>query len=160
MGSTAGIDVVIGAALSTADAGLFRLVARLLTVGSDILFQPFRAHMWVSLPPLQSDPDCFSKTAFNLLEVFGVGLFAAMIGFSLVAAPLFGLLLDPEWQRAVPVVYALALARVIGLPLYTTEVVFALTNKTGFMAVTAVIATTLSIAGALITAPAGLYILA
>ncbi len=158
LGQTAVVDVVIGGALSTADAGLFRLVARLLTAGSDILFQPFRASMWVSLPPLQNDPANFGKTALNLLEVFGIGLFAAMIGASLIVAPTFELILDPAWQGAIPVFYALALARVIGLPLYATEVVFALTNRTTFMAGAALIVTILTVAAAFLTAHAGLYV--
>ncbi len=156
--STALVDVLIGAVLSTADAGLFRFVMRLLTVASDVLYQPFRAAMWVSLSPLQSDHEAFSKTVFKLLEIFGVGLFAAMAGAALIAAPVFHLMFAPEWQRAVPVVYAIALTRLVALPQYASEFVFALKNRTGYMTLSAIAAIVLNVVTAFVTAPFGLYV--
>lgn len=160
MGSSAGVDLIVGARLSVADAGLFRLVTRLLTVGSDVLYQPFRAAMWVSLPPLQKDHEAFSRTAFYLLEVFGVGLFATMAGSALIAAPAFDLAFSPDWQRAVPVVYAIALARLFTLPQMASEFVFALKSRMTIMTTGAIVSSLLGIGAALLSAPGGLYVFA
>ncbi|MFN3523116.1 MAG: oligosaccharide flippase family protein [Phenylobacterium sp.] len=160
LGSVAAVDVLIGAGLGTADAGLFRLVSRLLTMASDVLFQPFRAMMWVSLPPLQHDRAAFGRTSLQLLEVFGVGFFALMAGAALIAGPVFPLVFDPEWHNAASIVLILAVARLVGIPAYLCEVVFALQNRTGTMAATALFGAVLSAAAAFLVAPYGLLPLA
>jgi len=156
MGTTAAVDVMIGAVLSTADAGLYRLAMRMLTMGSDVLFQPLRAMMWVSLPPLQDNAREFSRTALRLLEVFGVGYFAIMVGAALVAGPVFVLAFDPEWSRAIVVVYILVLARLLIMPSFLAETVFALKSRTRSLTRAAVINATLTTAAALVVAPHGL----
>lgn len=158
MGSVAAVDVLIGALLTTADAGLFRLASRLLTMVSDVLFQPFRAVSWVSLAPLQNDKAAFGPTSVRLLEVFGVGYFAVVAGVALVAAPIFPLVFQPDWERAAPVVLALAVARLISMPTMISEVILALKNRTAFMTTAAMITIGLNVGAAYLAGPHGLVV--
>jgi O-antigen/teichoic acid export membrane protein len=156
MGSTAALDVTIAAVLSTADAGVYRLVQRLLNMGSDVIYQPFRAIMWVRLPPLQNDIKAFGRTALEVLEVYAVGLFAILVGVALIAAPAFPLVFDPEWHDVGVVVIIVAVSRLILTPGSLSEVVFALSNRTAILTRSALLLAVLSLVSAFVAAPFGL----
>jgi O-antigen/teichoic acid export membrane protein len=68
-GAGAITDLFIGTALSVADAGLFRLANRLVNLGTDILFQPFRSSLWVRLPPLRQNPTAFAHATLEMTEL-------------------------------------------------------------------------------------------
>jgi PST family polysaccharide transporter len=156
LGGTAVIDVTIGALLGAREAGIYRLVVRLLTIGADILFQPFRAALWVRLPQMHDDTPALRRAYMDLVEVFGVGMFAAMTGMTLIAAPMFGLFFKPEWQDAVPLVALLAISRLIYVPGMAGEVIFALSNHMRFLMQFSVASAVLMVGAAFVSAHFGL----
>ncbi len=155
-GSTALIDLTIGSLLSLGDAGLFRLANRLLTIGSDLLFQPFKALLWVELPPLRRDSAAFAAKLMQLTEIFGAGYFAVVWGMALIAGVALPLLLGPEWQAASSAVMALGLARLISMPMSAAEAVFALNNRNRLIVWSSVIGSIVSVAVIYVAAPYGL----
>jgi len=157
LGSTALIDVMIGSFLNLGDAGLFRLANRLLNIGNDILFQPFKALLWVELPPLRNDPKAFTAKLMALMEIYGTGMFAVVWGMALIAASALPLLLGPEWQAAAPVTMTLALARLINLPTSAAEAVFPLNNRNRLFLISSLITSGAYILAILIAAPHGIF---
>lgn len=155
-GSTALIDLTIGSLLSLGDAGLFRLANRLLTIGSDLLFQPFKALLWVELPPLRRDAAAFAAKLMRLTEIFGAGYFAVVWGMALVAGTILPLLLGPEWQAATSAIIALGLARLIHMPMSAAEAVFALNNRNRLIIWSSVAAALVSVTVIYFAAPHGL----
>ncbi len=157
LGCNALIDVMIGAFLNLADAGLFRLANRLLNIGNDILFQPFRALLWVELPPLRGDPKAFNAKLMSLVEIYGTGLFAVVWGMALIAGAALPLLLGSQWQAAAPAVMTLALARLIGLPTSPAEAVFPLNNRNHLFVMSSLVSSGAYIAAIYLAAPHGLF---
>ena len=155
-GSTALIDLTIGSLLSLGDAGLFRLANRLLTIGSDLLFQPFKALLWVELPPLRRDAAAFTAKLMRLTEIFGAGYFAVVWGMALIAGVALPLLLGTQWQAAAPAIIALGLARLISMPMSAAEAVFALNNRNKLIVWSSVIASIVSVTVIYFAAPYGL----
>jgi O-antigen/teichoic acid export membrane protein len=154
-GAAAITDLFIGTALSVADAGLFRLANRLVNLGTDILFQPFRSTLWVRLPPLRDLSTPFARATLEMTEVFGVGLFAIIGGMAVTASAALPLVLGQKWKAAIPVVCALAIGRLISMPNCSAEAVLALRNRERFMVVSSFCGSTLTLAAIIISAPYG-----
>jgi O-antigen/teichoic acid export membrane protein len=155
-GAAAITDLFIGTALSVADAGLFRLANRLVNLGTDILFQPFRSTLWVRLPPLRHSPAPFARATLEMSEVFGVGLFAVIGGMAVTASAALPLVLGQKWQAAVPVVCALAIGRLISMPNCSAEAVLALRDRERFMVVSSFWGSLLTLAAIIFSAPYGI----
>jgi O-antigen/teichoic acid export membrane protein len=155
-GAAAITDLFIGTALSVADAGLFRLANRLIGLGTDILFQPFRSTMWVRLPPLRDMPAPFARATLEMTEVFGVGLFAVLGGMAVTASAALPLVLGQKWQGAVPVVCALAIGRLISMPNCAAEPVLALRDRVRFMVVSSIWGSILTLSAIIVAGPYGI----
>jgi O-antigen/teichoic acid export membrane protein len=155
-GAAAITDLFIGTALSVADAGLFRLANRLVSLGTDILFQPFRSALWVRLPPLRENPTAFARATLEMTEVFGVGLFAVIGGMAVTASAALPLVLGAKWQGAVPVVCALAIGRLVSMPNNSAEAVLALRDRVRFMVVSSIWGSILTLAAIVVSAPYGI----
>jgi O-antigen/teichoic acid export membrane protein len=150
-GAAAITDLFIGTALSMADAGLFRLANRLVNLGTDILFQPFRSTLWVRLPPLRHIPAPFARATLEMTEVFGVGLFAVIGGMAVTASAVLPLVLGQKWQGAVPVVCALAIGGLISMPNSSAEAVLALRDRVRFMVVSSIWGSILTLAAIVVS---------
>jgi O-antigen/teichoic acid export membrane protein len=156
-GAAAITDLFIGTALSVADAGLFRLANRLVNLGGDILFQPFRSTLWVRLPPLRYSPAPFARATLEMTEVFGVGLFAVLGGMAVTASAALPLVLGQKWQGAVPVVCVLAIGRLVSMPNCSAEAVLALRDRERFMVVSSIWGSILTLAAMVVSAPYGIF---
>jgi O-antigen/teichoic acid export membrane protein len=155
-GAAAITDLFIGTVLSVADAGLFRLANRLVSLGTDILFQPFRSALWMRLPPLRQNPTAFARVTLEMTEVFGVALFAVIGGMAVTANAALPLVLGQKWQGAVPVVCALAIGRLISMLNCSAEAVLALRDRVRFMVVSSIWGSILTLAAIIISAPYGI----
>jgi O-antigen/teichoic acid export membrane protein len=156
-GAAAITDLFIGTVLSVADAGLLRLANRLVNMGSDILFQPFRSALWVRLPPLRDDPKEFARVTLEMTEVFGVGLFAIIGGMALTASAALPLVLGQKWQSAVPVVCALAIGRLVSMLNCSAEAVLALRDRVRFVVLSSMWGSILTFAAIVVSAPYGIF---
>jgi O-antigen/teichoic acid export membrane protein len=156
-GAAAITDLFIGTVLSVADAGLLRLANRLVNMGSDILFQPFRSALWVRLPPLRDDPKEFARVTLEMTEVFGVGFFAIIGGMALTASAALPLVLGQKWQSAVPVVCALAIGRLVSMLNCSAEAVLALRDRVRFVVLSSMWGSILTFAAIVVSAPYGIF---
>jgi O-antigen/teichoic acid export membrane protein len=154
-GAAAITDVVFGSVLSVADAGIFRMANRLLSIGSEFLFQPFISMLWVRLPSLRHDSAAFARTTIEMTEVFGVALFAIIGAMALTTGTALPLLLGQKWQGAIPVVYALAVGRLIAMPNYSSEAILAIQDRTPFLVLTTIMGSIATVVAVFFAAPYG-----
>ncbi|MGE3141913.1 MAG: oligosaccharide flippase family protein [Hyphomonadaceae bacterium] len=127
-GANTSLDMLIGAILNPAAAGLFRLANRLIGMAFDILHFPMRTMMWVTLPPLRHDPAAFSQTLLRMAATYSVLLCACIAGIGVIAPTAFPLLFKPEWQPVVPIIAIMAAARLLVWPGSLMEQLLAIRN--------------------------------
>lgn len=156
-GANTAIDITIGALLSVADAGIFRLANRIIVIGWDILYQPLRTSLWAHLPPEKDNPPAFARILLSHAETFGLGVFALIAGVALIAHDALPLALGPEWSGTAPIIAILAVARLMvtfGAPM---EAVFGVQNRTGALVAVTTLTAALNLAAIALAAQFGLY---
>ncbi|MDX2236978.1 MAG: oligosaccharide flippase family protein [Hyphomonadaceae bacterium] len=156
-GGQMAMDVSIGALLSVADAGLFRLANRILLIGWDVLYQPLRTSLWARLPQLKHDAQAYSAAVTQQTEIFALGVFALIGGIALIAADALPLAFGPEWTGATVVILVIAIARLLAAVTAPAEVVFGVANRTGMLAATVIGGAALNLVSVFVGAPFGLF---
>jgi len=156
-GGQMAMDVSIGALLSVADAGLFRLANRILLIGWDVLYQPLRTSLWARLPQLKHDAQAYSAAVTQQTEIFALGVFALIGGIALIAADALPLAFGPEWTGATVVILVMAIARLLAAIAAPAEVVFGVAGKTGLLAAAVVGGAALNLVSVFVGAPFGLF---
>lgn len=132
---TYGVDLFLGALLSPAAVGVFRVGARMVTACATIVTEPLRQLNWKMLSDAAHEGRSVPRTGERLIGLM-IGIMAGpMIGLVVTADPLVRVVLGERWLSCVPIIQFLALASFLSTPQFLTEAALGVQSKTRWLPV-------------------------
>ena len=150
-----GADIILGVMFTTAEAGLYRLGNRIATGLADIFNAPLRTFAWVSFGAAHRQDRSFGKELEEFIGTASFILLCLCVTLMVFAEPLISALLGEAWMGAVPVVYALAVARFAGVPDLFLEPALGAAGRTGTVLWYRLVSVVLMLAAVSVVSPLG-----
>ncbi|WP_420587355.1 oligosaccharide flippase family protein [Ruegeria sp.] len=101
-------QLIVGATLGLADAGVFRLGSRLSTLVTTQLFAPLQRVLYPGLADISRNTDRQDETFNRLNELLLAIVLPVSVGMALVANHVVIVVLGPQWLGAAQVIWVLA----------------------------------------------------
>lgn len=110
-----GADFILGFLFTPAATGIYRFAVRIGNGVADVVNQPLRTFAWLTLAHKWREQQPMEKQVRQFMSMSAVLLSAAIGSVVGIANIGIGLLLKPEWQAVIPVLYGVAAARILGV---------------------------------------------
>jgi O-antigen/teichoic acid export membrane protein len=107
-------DLILGALLTPAAAGVYRIGARIVTAVYAMLIDTFRTRAWARLASAQQSMSTLPAAAASVIGQAFIVCTPAFLGLALTADLTIEVVLGPKWSAATPIVQILSLAAIAG----------------------------------------------
>lgn len=117
-------DLLLGALLSPAAAGLYRISLRIVSLVTTIITDPLRSLGWTVLAKGARGGGSVARDSESMIGLVYALLCGPLALLALVGGDLAVLALGPQWAAAGPVIALLALAAIVMVPAAVSEAAF------------------------------------
>ncbi|MET0251761.1 MAG: oligosaccharide flippase family protein [Novosphingobium sp.] len=121
-------DLVLGALLSPAAAGVYRISLRIVSLVNTVIADPLRSLAWTILARTRREGRSTAAIAESMIGLVYVLLSGPLIVLALVGGDLAVAALGERWAQTGPVIALLALASLVLVPSLVSEAAFGVTG--------------------------------